>query len=118
MSPAAAPGPVDDDLWAAIGDPTRRRVVDLLLEHGSATASSLSESLPVTRQAVAKHRAVLERVALVTSTATGRERRYRIDHDQLDRAARQLDDVRAAWTRRLDRITRIAEAIDRERGTP
>ena len=53
---------VDDDLWSAIGDPTRRRMLDLLLTDGSGTATSLSEHLPVTRQAVAKHLVVLDRV--------------------------------------------------------
>ena len=50
---------VDDELWAAVGDPTRRRMLDLLLVEGTGTATSLSEHLPVTRQAVAKHLAVL-----------------------------------------------------------
>jgi hypothetical protein len=45
---------VDDDLWSAVGDPTRRRLLDLLLADGNGTATSLSEQLPVTRQAVAK----------------------------------------------------------------
>ena len=51
---------VDDELWSAVGDPTRRRMLDLLLVDGIGTATSLSEQLPVTRQAVAKHLAVLE----------------------------------------------------------
>ena len=45
---------VDDDLWSAIGDPTRRRMLDLLLSKRRGMATSLSEHLPVTRQAVAK----------------------------------------------------------------
>ena len=53
--------PVDDDLWSAIGDPTRRRMLDLLLAAGDGTATSLSAHLPVTRQAIAKHLAVLDR---------------------------------------------------------
>ncbi|MFD2348297.1 SRPBCC domain-containing protein [Nonomuraea ferruginea] len=52
---------VDDDLWSAVGDPTRRRMLDLLLADGSGTATSLSERLPVTRQAIAKHLVVLDR---------------------------------------------------------
>ena len=52
---------VDDELWSAVGDPTRRRMLDLLLVDGTGTATSLSEQLPVTRQAVAKHLAVLDR---------------------------------------------------------
>lgn len=70
---AAVSERIDDDLWSAIGDPTRRRMLDLLLTDGQGTATSLSEQLPVTRQAVAKHLGVLDRVGLVHGAAHGRE---------------------------------------------
>ena len=107
----ALAGQVDDDLWSAIGDPTRRRMLDLLLVDGHGTATSLSEQLPVTRQAVAKHLAVLDRVALVRVTPIGREKRYRVDEAQLARAVTQLTTVGSAWDARLQRIKRIAESI-------
>jgi DNA-binding transcriptional ArsR family regulator len=102
---------VDDDLWSAIGDPSRRRMLDLLLIEGGGTATTLSEQLPVTRQAVAKHLAVLDRVGLVHATTAGRVRRYRVDDAQLGRAVAQLSSVVSAWDARLRRIKRIAEAI-------
>jgi len=109
MNPAA----VDDELWSAIGDPTRRRMLDLLLADGGGTATTLGEQLPVTRQAVTKHLVVLDRVGLVRATQVGRERRYRVDEAQLARAAAQLESVGSAWDARLQRIKRIAEAIQR-----
>jgi predicted transcriptional regulator len=102
---------IDDDLWSAIGDPTRRRMLDLLLVDGDGTATTLSGQLPVTRQAVAKHLGVLDRVGLVRATPAGRERRYRVDSAQLARAVAQLSSVGSAWDARLQRIKRIAEAI-------
>lgn len=104
---------VDDELWSAVGDPIRRRMLDLLLTGGSGTATTLSEQLPVTRQAVAKHLGVLDRVGLVHATPSGRERRYEVDEAQLARAVAQLSSVGAAWDARLNRIKRIAEAIRR-----
>lgn len=104
---------VDDELWSAVGDPTRRRLLDLLLTEGSGTATSLSERLPVTRQAVAKHLVVLDRVGLVRATAAGRERQFRVDQAQLERAVAQLAEVGASWDARLRRIRRIAETIQR-----
>ncbi|MFC5064517.1 ArsR/SmtB family transcription factor [Actinomycetospora atypica] len=104
-------GEVDDDLWSAIGDPTRRRLLDLLLVDGGGTATSLGQQLPVTRQAVAKHLGVLDRVGLVHATPAGRERRYRVDDAQLARAVEQLTSVGSAWDARLQRIKRIAESI-------
>ncbi len=105
----------DDDLWSAIGDPTRRQVLDLLLATGSGTATSLSERLPVSRQAVAKHLSVLLRVGLVQGETAGRERRYRIDDEQFARAVAQLNAVSSAWDGRLRRIKRLAEALQEER---
>jgi DNA-binding transcriptional ArsR family regulator len=109
---------VDDELWSAVGDPIRRRLLDLLLADGSGTATSLSEQLPVTRQAVAKHLVVLDRVGLVHGAATGRERRFWVDDAQLARAAAQLERVGSAWDGRLRRITRIAEDLEREKQQP
>lgn len=108
---------VDDELWSAVGDPTRRRMLDLLLAEGDGTATSLSARLPVTRQAIAKHLGVLDRVGLVHGTPAGRERRYRVDEAQLARAVQQLNSVGAAWDARLRRIKRIAEAIQRQKDT-
>ena len=106
---------VDDDLWSAIGDPTRRRLLDLLLIDGDGTATTLGQQLPVTRQAVAKHLGVLDRVGLVRATPAGREKRYRVDDLQLARAVAQLSSVGATWDARLQRIKRIAEAIEQAR---
>jgi predicted transcriptional regulator len=104
---------VDDDLWSAVGDPTRRRMLDLMLANGGGTATTLSQKLPVTRQAVAKHLGVLDRVGLVHATPSGRERLYEVDEAQLARAVAQLSSVGASWDARLQRIKRIAEAIQR-----
>jgi DNA-binding transcriptional ArsR family regulator len=104
---------VDDDLWSAIGDPTRRRMLDLLLVEGAGTATTLSRHLPVTRQAVAKHLGVLDRAGLVNATPAGREKRYQVDDAQLARAVAQLASVGSAWDARLRRIKRVAEAIER-----
>lgn len=103
---------VDDALWSALGDPTRRQLLDLLLSGGPNTATSLSNQLPVTRQAVAKHLAVLDRSGLVRAVEVGRERRYRIEQAQFARAVAQLHRVSATWDARLARIKRIAEQIE------
>jgi predicted transcriptional regulator len=108
---------INDELWSAMGDPTRRRMLDLLLVDGFGTATTLSEQLPVTRQAVAKHLGVLDRVGLVNVTPAGRERQYRIDDAQLSRAVAQLSAVGADWDRRLGRIKRIAESIQRSKNS-
>jgi len=104
----------DDALWAAVADPTRRRVLDALLEHGEATTTLLAEGLPVTRQAVAKHLAVLDRVGLVAGERRGREVRYAIRPERLDDAAAAMARVAALWDTRLVRIKRLAESVQAE----
>ena len=118
MTPVAlAPYEAEDDaLWAAVADPTRRRVLDALLEHGEATSTAVAEGLPVTRQAVAKHLAVLSRVGLVDGRRSGREVRYTVSPARLDEAAEAMNRVAAQWDRRLARIKRLAEAVEAEAG--
>ena len=50
-----------DELWSAVAEPARRQLLDLLLAHGEATATTLARDVPITRQAVVKHLALLDR---------------------------------------------------------
>jgi DNA-binding transcriptional ArsR family regulator len=99
-----------ETLVAAVTEPTRRQMLDLLLERGESTATALADSLPITRQAVSKHLTVLERAGLVDAGKHGRELRYRLNVERLDEAAQSLGELAAAWDRRLLRIKQIAEA--------
>ncbi|MFI4991545.1 MAG: ArsR/SmtB family transcription factor [Solirubrobacterales bacterium] len=100
----------EDALWSAVADPTRRRVLEALLEQGEATTTKLAEGLPVTRQAVAKHLVVLNRVGLVAGERRGREVRYAVRPERLDVAAESMARVAARWDRRLARIKQLAES--------
>jgi DNA-binding transcriptional ArsR family regulator len=100
----------DDELWSAIADPSRRRVLDLLVSDGGVSASWLAGRVPFSRQAVSKHLVVLEEAGLVSRHRHGREVLYRVDADRLDQAARAMAEVAAGWDRRLATIKRLAEA--------
>jgi DNA-binding transcriptional ArsR family regulator len=106
-----------DELWTAVTDPTRRRVLNVLLDRGEATATVVAGELPVTRQAVAKHLAVLDRAGLVEGRRHGREVRYAIRPQRLDAATRSLAQVAAEWDARLATIKRIAESAARDQST-
>ena len=110
----------DDDLWAAIADPSRRRVLDLLVQQGEASASWLAGQVPFTRQAVSKHLVVLEEAGLVGRRKQGREVLYRVQAERLDQASRAMAEVAQRWDRRLDTIKRLAEAAHAQasRATP
>lgn len=100
----------DERLWEAIAEPSRRRVLDLILAHGEATPTMLAAELPFTRQAVAKHLAVLTSAGLVEGRRQGREVRYSVRPERLDAAAQAMAHVAARWDVRLQGIKGLAEA--------
>jgi DNA-binding transcriptional ArsR family regulator len=104
----------DDELWSAIADPSRRRVLDLLVSNGAVSASWLAGHVPFSRQAVSKHLVVLENTGLISRRKQGREVLYEVDAARLDEATRALAEVAAQWDRRLAAIKRLAEAAHAE----
>jgi DNA-binding transcriptional ArsR family regulator len=105
-----AEGEEADRLWAAIADPVRQQLLDIILASGDATATALARDLPITRQGIAKHLAVLERAGLVQATRSGREVRFTVREDRLDEATRRMARIVARWDRRLAAIKHIAES--------
>ncbi len=102
------------NVLAALADPTRRQLLDLLAAQGAGTATTLAERLPVSRQAVVKHLAVLDAAGLVSGSRVGREVRYTVQPAALDATARWMAKLAADWDRRLANIKRIAEAAERD----
>ena len=103
------PAQADDELWSAIADPSRRQVLDLVVSNGEVSASWLAGRVPFSRQAVAKHLAVLEQAGLVSRRKHGREVLYEVQAGRLDQAARAMAELAAQWDRRLGAIKRLAE---------
>jgi DNA-binding transcriptional ArsR family regulator len=71
--------------------------------------STLAGDLPVTRQAIVKHLAVLQEAGLVSSARAGREVRYMLRSQALDATARWMAGLAAQWDRRLAAIKHAAE---------
>ena len=103
-------------VFHALADGTRRRLVGFMAERESATATELAAELPVTRQAVAKHLAVLDRAGLVEGRRQGREVRYVVRPERLDAATRWMARVAEQWDERLAAIKRIAESAEPTKG--
>ena len=93
------------DVFAALADPTRREVLELLAS-GRTTATELASELPVTRQAVAKHLAVLEDAGLVEARRRGRERRFPPTPAPLGEAISWMARVGGEWDDRLRALDR------------
>ena len=98
-----------DAVFAALSDPTRRAVIGRLAQE-PASASRLAGELPVSRQAVAKHLAALDRAGLVAARREGRETRYTLDPAPLGEAMAWMASVGAQWDERLARLARRARS--------
>ena len=97
-------------IFSALADETRWSILTALGE-GDASASALAGRLPVTRQAIAKHLAVLQEVGLVEPVRVGRELRFRVVGAELAATAKRLDAIGREWDRRLAAIKEIAEGL-------
>lgn len=98
-------------VFAALADPTRRRMLEVLVEVGRASATTLAEHLPISRQAVVKHLHVLEAAGLVRGLRTGREVLYVPRKGTLQESARWLTDLSDAWEARHGHATRGIDPI-------
>ena len=92
-------------VFGALSDPNRRRMLDVLSER-EATATELAAELPVTRQAVSKHLAVLADAGLVTAAREGRDVRYRLTPPPMRDAMSWMATVGAEWDDRLQALQR------------
>jgi len=98
-------------IFAALADPTRRSVVEALLRDGTTSVPALTAALPISRQAIAKHLAMLDEAGLVErAPAAGREVNYRLRDGGLDPAAAWMHATEVAWDDRLARLKRAVEA--------
>jgi DNA-binding transcriptional ArsR family regulator len=95
-----------DEVFSALADPTRRRVLETLARGQTVTASGLAQRLPISRQAVSKHLASLRQARLVSSERVGRETVYELRPGPLEDAAAWIERVGAEWDRRLDALRR------------
>lgn len=98
-------------VFAALADPTRRRMVETLLEEGSTSVPALTATLPITRQAIAKHLTTLDEAGLVERSpgGPGQAVHYRLREGALGSAAEWLRTAEAAWDGRLARLKRSVE---------
>ena len=98
-----------DEVLVALADPTRRRLLDVLSARPQSTATALAEKLPVSRQAIVKHLAVLEQAGLVEARKRGRDVQFSVRPERLEATARWMHGVATAWDERLNAIKRLAE---------
>ena len=102
---AASIEAVAEQVFTALADPTRRAILAALASEGPATATDLAARLPITRQAIAKHLALLAEVGLVTAEPGERRRvRYRLRSAPMQAAQQFLAALARDWDSPLDAL--------------
>jgi DNA-binding transcriptional ArsR family regulator len=96
-------------LFAALGDETRLRVVARLCAAGPLSITRLTEGTCVSRQAVTKHLRVLAGAGLVRGARSGRESVWKLDPRRLAEARRLLDMISKEWDDTLGRLKAFVE---------
>lgn len=100
------------DVWALLGDPSRRAIVERLSE-APCTVTELAGAMPISRPAVSQHLKVLREAGVVRDDQQGRHRVYSIDAERLARYRRQLDRF---WADALGNLATTATEDEREIG--
>jgi len=107
---------IAEQVFVALADPSRRAILAALASGGPATATDLADRLPITRQAIAKHLALLAEAGLVTAEPGERRRvRYRLRSAPMQVAQQFLAALARDWDGPLDALS---EHLDRSLGGP
>ena len=101
---------VAEQVFVALADPTRRGILAALATLGPSTVTDLADELPVTRQAIAKHLALMADAGLVTPEPGERRRiRYRLQTGPVQIAQQFLSALAHSWDDRLDALQHYLE---------
>ncbi|HEY6970551.1 MAG TPA: metalloregulator ArsR/SmtB family transcription factor [Candidatus Angelobacter sp.] len=101
MSPA--------QVFAALGDQTRLRLVSRLCDGGPASITRLADGFSITRQAITKHLRVMQKSGLVRCARRGRESVWQLDPSRLEDVRRYLDLISKQWDDALERLRKLVE---------
>lgn len=96
-------------VFAALGDPTRLRLVAALCAGGALSIAQLTAGTAVTRQAVTRHLETLAAAGLVRDVRQGRERLWEFEPARIDDARRSLDAIAQQWDAALQRLKSLVE---------
>lgn len=98
-------------IFAALGDPTRLKLVTVLCAGGALSIAQLTANTDISRQGVTKHLQVLAAAGVVTDVKLGRERHWQLDPARIDEAKQALDAIGAQWEMALGRLKAFAENL-------
>ena len=109
---ASAPAPSLAHVFAALGDPTRLKLVSVLSAGGALSIAQLTQGTDISRQGVTKHLNVLAEAGVVSDIRLGRERLWQLDPSSINDARHALDAIGREWEQALSRLKRFVEKDD------
>ena len=101
-----------DDLFKALGDPTRRAIFERLVNEGEQTVRALTDHAGISQPAVSKHLSVLKHAGLVRDRPEGRQTHYSTEPEGLKPLVDWVKHYGAFWGDRLDRLENLLERMD------
>ncbi len=96
-------------VFAALGDPTRLKLIALLCAGGAFSISQLTAGTEISRQGVTKHLHVLAEAGVVRDVKVGRERLWQLEPARIEEAKRTLEIIGRQWETALGKLKRFAE---------
>lgn len=103
--------------FAALADPTRRRIVELLAEH-ERTSGELAQEFEISAPAISQHLNVLREAGLVVTRAEGKSRIQSLNPAGLDELDAWLQRTRRFWSQSIDALERELRADDQRKAPP
>lgn len=110
VPPAAPHGQALASVFAALGDPTRLKLVAVLCAGGAFSIAQLTANTDISRQGVTKHLQVLAEAGVVRDVKRGRERLWQLDPGQIEAARHSLEVIGRQWEAALGRLKAFAES--------
>lgn len=101
------------DVFSAVADPTRRRLIRLLSEAGEKPLHELTEEFTMGRTAVSKHLLILQQAGLVTTRKVGRETRFRLNADPLREIQDWVAYYSQFWSTNMLRLEQLLKDQDK-----
>ena len=100
---------IEDRVFTALADATRRRLLTTLAQSSPKTATQLARDFPISRQGIMKHLDRLSHAGLVQVQRSGREKRYVFDPKSLQTATAWVETIGKQWDERLQRLKNLVE---------
>lgn len=95
------------DIYNALAEPNRRRIIELLAEYGRLTSTDISDKFKISPPAVSQHLKVLREAKLVGMEKSAQKHIYTINPDKLGEVEEWVKKLKKVWNERFDRLDRV-----------